>query len=708
MPQQLIYTSAPQGLAAGRSGHCTVARSTAMREPLVLRLEQLSYYQHLSLSGGKERPIFAYRIVDIRGSRFHVMSRIQDAGLDFTGRTNFIAHHLVLTAEDFRHFPTPPIILRDWPGWEKSWTREPALLENEDWSALTSLGDKSSVPALTWQHVTGDFVNGYGLLEARAGATFRVDDQPNEAVLGLFAESIELLEVRDTRRDFRSAALQYTFTTSLQEQDNPADFRWRCIHSDNPAANRFATPDCRALSAVRAAKWTPEEAAFASTGRQAPRFVLEPQDVQITEGNAARFQARAEGIPNPTYQWYSVARTNTSQSLTGEISQEFVPSNPVFGISRYAVQASNSAGNIMSRTATLSIERKPALVQPKADRPQQLRREKSEQEKKNEWQEFQSQEARGNDGKGRRSWRMIGGIGLALVAILVIAITCFIWRTPTHRPTFGNWLIAKLQYLGGSTNGNPSGQITDKTGISAPSQSSPTNEPLQDTNRAPVQTGKTTSNQKQDLLADPGLSNDSKLPDVWKQMDIETTNAHIESLNGNDPNVRFKLSSVAKGFATNGDCLLFVAKTSAENSFIAAVHKIESASPLGCSGIMVRESTNATSPFLFLGASPSLDKVIVYLRSDEYQGMLYSNTVTLPKKSPDTPLFLRFDHTDNSFSPYFSVDNKQWLTSRANFTIRFKRQVHVGFAAFSASSSEKVEAIVSDVSSFTTNHMEGK
>jgi hypothetical protein len=111
MPQQLIYTSAPRGLAAGRSGHCTVARSGSMREPLVLRLEQLSYYQHLSLSGGKERPIFTYRIIDIRGSRFHVLSRIQDAGLDFTGRTNFIAHHLALAPEEFRQFPTPPIIL---------------------------------------------------------------------------------------------------------------------------------------------------------------------------------------------------------------------------------------------------------------------------------------------------------------------------------------------------------------------------------------------------------------------------------------------------------------------------------------------------------------------------------------------------------------------------------------------------------------------
>ena len=87
----------------------------------MLQLEKFCYYQHLSLSGGQERPIFACRIVDIRGTRFHVLSRIQDAGLDFTGRTNFIVHHLVFTPEEIRQFSTPPVILRDWPGWLKSW-----------------------------------------------------------------------------------------------------------------------------------------------------------------------------------------------------------------------------------------------------------------------------------------------------------------------------------------------------------------------------------------------------------------------------------------------------------------------------------------------------------------------------------------------------------------------------------------------------------
>jgi hypothetical protein len=367
MPQQLIYTSAPRGIVAGRSGHCTVARSALMREALMLQLEKFCYYQHLSLSGGRERPIFSCRIVDIRGTRFHVLSRIQDAGLDFTGRTNFIAHHLVFTPEEIRKYPTPPVILRDWPGWARSWTKEPQLLENENWNDLAALAGKSNIPAQTWRRVTGDAVNGYGLLETRAGASFRVDDQADEIILELIAESLELLEVRDPRRDFRTATWNYTFTTSMQEQDNPADFRWRCIHSDNPAASRFATPDCRALSAVRATKWTGEETTFARAGKQAPQFISEPQDARTTEGESARLTAKAEGVPSPTYQWFSVDRANNGQILPGETNTELVVSNLALGISRYVVSVTNSMGNIQSRVATLSVEQKLKLAQARID-----------------------------------------------------------------------------------------------------------------------------------------------------------------------------------------------------------------------------------------------------------------------------------------------------------------------------------------------------
>ena len=326
-----------------------------MREALMLQLEKFSYYQHLSLSGGQERPIYCCRLLDLRGSRYHILTRIQDAGLDFTGRTNFLAHHLVFTPEEVRQFASPPVILRDWPGWVNSWTKDPELFGDENWSSLLAV-PRSTAPALGWQQITGDAINGYGLLEARAGNAFRVDAISDEQILALFAESLELFEMRDPRHDFRASAWQYTFTTSMQEQDNPADFRWRCLHSDNPAANRFATPDSRALSDVRASRVTNEEAIFARSGRQPPRFTVPPQNVSVPSGANARLHAKAEGVPTPAYQWFTVDRTGKSQIISNATSEELLVQNPPLGVTRYAVKASNSEGEITSEVVTLSVE----------------------------------------------------------------------------------------------------------------------------------------------------------------------------------------------------------------------------------------------------------------------------------------------------------------------------------------------------------------
>ena len=47
MPLQLIYTSAPRGVVAGRSGYCTVARSATLREAVTLQLEKWSRLRHV-------------------------------------------------------------------------------------------------------------------------------------------------------------------------------------------------------------------------------------------------------------------------------------------------------------------------------------------------------------------------------------------------------------------------------------------------------------------------------------------------------------------------------------------------------------------------------------------------------------------------------------------------------------------------------------
>jgi len=231
MAGQLIYTSAPQGLAAGQSGYCTVARDGDLREALIRPLEQLSSY-HRATSGGQTEPVIsAYRILDLRGAKYHVLSRIQDAGLDFTNRTNNLAHHLVFEPHEIANLPLPALIFRDWNGWRKEWKEAPRFLGPSDWGNLSQLPCAMSLPAKNWESVTGDAGSAAGLLERgfANGAYFLASA---EVLLLLFAESVQLLTLKGkSRADF----WEYTFTTRLQPEDNPNDFRWRGCQRDSPA-----------------------------------------------------------------------------------------------------------------------------------------------------------------------------------------------------------------------------------------------------------------------------------------------------------------------------------------------------------------------------------------------------------------------------------------------------------------------------------------
>jgi hypothetical protein len=80
-----------------------------------------------------------------------------------------------------------------------------------------------------------------------------------------------------------------------------------------------------------------------------------------------RLTAKAEGVPSPTYQWFSVDRANNGQILPGETNSELVISNLALGISRYVVSVTNSVANAQSRVATLSVEQKLKLAQARTD-----------------------------------------------------------------------------------------------------------------------------------------------------------------------------------------------------------------------------------------------------------------------------------------------------------------------------------------------------
>ena len=658
MPQQLIYTSAQRGLVAGRSGHCTVARSAAMRDALMLQLEKFSYYQHLSLTGGQERRISACRVFEIRGTRYHVLSRIQDAGLDFTGRTNFLAHHLVLTPEEIRQFASPPIILARWSGWLNSWTKEPEQLENEEWGNLSELSSVVSVPAQNWQALSGEAANGYGMLETRSGSSFRVDNVSEEQILALFAESLELLELRDPRRDFRVSAWQYTFTTSMQEQDNPADFRWRCLHSDNPASSRFAGPDCRALTDVRLVRVTSEERSFAQNGRQAPRIVVQPHDVRLKEGEATQLSVKAEGVPAPSYQWYSVDKSGAGQIIPNATGPELPLPNPPFGVSRYVVQVINSVGEVTSEVAKVECEKKLKLTPSSSSQAAVTQQAGAssydpdyEAKRDNQRRRLQ-QEEENRENKNRRIWNkftmVFGFIVLGVLILIVVEVVKTKKANRSNLPQAQNTNAASP-----ITNDHEATSITNISTGGSTKQLVKTEEPSAK--------GPTT---KEIYSVD-----DSPLSSGWSKKIIgDVDNPHIDQLKGIN---LFEIRSSSGDFKEAKDNILFVYRPSSEKNFNT---KVTLEFTNGVNGIMIRESLENNARFLFIGVTQT--KVHVYRRSDKG---LTSTNFDYTKINNNVELTFDYNEKEGQWVSSYSPDFGK-LVPVKNFGLSVSSNAVIGFA----------------------------
>lgn len=237
MAWQLIYTSAPRGLLSGQSGFCTVARSADLREALAQRLEQISSYHYLRVAeaatANRNPTVHAFRILDLRGSKYYVLTRIVPCGLDFTARTNHLAHHLVFQPGELAQLPNPAAILRNWTGWLSAWQGDPRILPD---AALDSFAApaKPCLPAQTWLRVTGDAGRAAGLLESECvrGCYLVCPQGVEQQVLDMFGESLQLLNLNG---QYALRPWRHSFTTFLQAEENPGDFQWRACQEGTPA-----------------------------------------------------------------------------------------------------------------------------------------------------------------------------------------------------------------------------------------------------------------------------------------------------------------------------------------------------------------------------------------------------------------------------------------------------------------------------------------
>ncbi len=227
MARQLVFTSAPQGLTPGRTGYCTVARHRDLRERLVPLLESSSTFP----SDWQPPPVIcSFRMVDVGGTRFPVLSRIVDAGYDYTHRGHYLAHHLILDPQEIdRALPPADIFLR-WNGWLSHWEGPPRWLTENDWVDLTNLpaAPLPALPAITWKELTGDGGKAALLLDGvqPGNRVLRCPAGQENRMLSLLRESSALLPAVERWRA--------EFTTCLQSAESGAGFRWVAVRADSP------------------------------------------------------------------------------------------------------------------------------------------------------------------------------------------------------------------------------------------------------------------------------------------------------------------------------------------------------------------------------------------------------------------------------------------------------------------------------------------
>lgn len=294
MAFQMVYTSVRSGLVAGRSGFCTAARHREIKESLVARLEDFSAQYDRGIAAGGTLPVvYQHRIVTIRDQRHHVLMRLGDAGNDYTGRTNHIAHCLAVEPSEIAELslsPAEAILALSQRGFWRSHYDEPARFFGVgDTVDLGSLSRSASLPAARWRECTGSSANAAQLFDSGApmdtGIALAGTGEADAAgILALFAESLLLL---DPGRSSGAALWSVPFTTVLQSSAERSQFRWCGIVADSGPAAQEVRAGRRILSPGSAMNPPSSALADIAEGR-APR--VEPVAVAAWEmppvGNA--------------------------------------------------------------------------------------------------------------------------------------------------------------------------------------------------------------------------------------------------------------------------------------------------------------------------------------------------------------------------------------------------------------------------------------
>ncbi len=227
MASELIYTSAERGLRPGTRGYCTVAHTRGIAPAILQILEALSTYKslygvHEELSA--DNPVsFSHYSSTLLGRSVSVLSRVSPSQADHTGRSNKLAHHILLHA---REYPDggPLWLSRQAGFFRESWDEEPHLFEMPK---TVPSGDDVCGKAVSWEKVTGDAGNAAllpSLFQKASGQVVYLVFSPGMPMLSLLSEAMALLPP--------ASRWQVTYNTYFTALPVGMSCLWRCCVPD--------------------------------------------------------------------------------------------------------------------------------------------------------------------------------------------------------------------------------------------------------------------------------------------------------------------------------------------------------------------------------------------------------------------------------------------------------------------------------------------
>jgi hypothetical protein len=203
-----------------------------MASNLAEKLESLSGYRHVySPQDPNVRlnpVVLSHLRITVGGRRYHVLSRICAAGVDYTERSNKLAHHVAIDVHELPAAGPAWLLAPEREFMRLIWDGEPRVLAAP---RRVPKGDLSADICQAWRRVTGDAGWGGWLAETAASGSGKqvfLIFRPGMDLLPLLAESFALLPL-EMRWDV-------TFSTYHTKLPAGVDCQWRCIVEGSPEA----------------------------------------------------------------------------------------------------------------------------------------------------------------------------------------------------------------------------------------------------------------------------------------------------------------------------------------------------------------------------------------------------------------------------------------------------------------------------------------